>query len=146
MMSTMAKVLYLRQLDLFREMSGEELSTIAHIVTEESLAKGHVLFRQDEPGDALYLIVSGQVEVVKSVHGEDKVVAILGPPECVGEMAILGDQPRTATIQGMEPCRLLKIARGEFRALIMARPEMAFVLFRVLVQRMVEMTEQMKKV
>lgn len=145
MMSTMEKVLYLRQLDLFRDFGGEELSAIASIVSEASVSKGDTLIRRDDPGDALYLIVEGQIGVIKLVRGEEKMVAIMGPEECVGEMAILGDQARTATIQALEPCRLLKIAREDFCALIRKRPEMAFVLFRILLARINEMAEELSK-
>jgi len=146
MMSTMEKVLYLKRLDLFREFPGRELGAIAHIVTEEALDKGDVLMRRNDPGDALYLIVDGHMSVVRPIRGEDKVVAIVGPDECVGEMAILGDQPRIATIEAIEPCRVLKIDRDDFRALIMRKPQMAFALFRILLRRIDEVRESKSKV
>ena len=58
---------------------------------------GDVLFREGESGDVMFVIQSGAVRIAKSVGGDDKILAILGPGEFLGEMAILNGKPRTAT-------------------------------------------------
>ena len=60
-------------------------------------AAGTVLFREGETGTTMYVLQAGRVRITKSIKGEDKMLAILGPGEFFGEMAILNDKPRTAT-------------------------------------------------
>ena len=94
MITTVEKVLFLKSIDLFRALPGEELAQIAEIAEEQPFAFGDQVFTEGEPGDALYLVVEGTVKV----HQGGKQLAQLGPRDVFGEMAVLDSEPRSATV------------------------------------------------
>ena len=94
MLSTVEKVLFLKSVDLFSQIPGEDLAEVALIAREESCEPGEEVFSEGEDGDALYLVLSGKVRV----HRGDRLLAVLGERECFGEMAILDAAPRSATV------------------------------------------------
>ena len=89
MLSTVEKVLFLKSIDLFSQIPGEDLAAIALISSEESRDQSDEIFAEGESGDALYLVIDGKVRV----HKSDRVIAELGERECFGEMAILDAAP-----------------------------------------------------
>lgn len=136
MLSTLEKILFLKQIELFREFNARELGIIAQKAAEKSFSRGDVIFRQGEPGDSLYLVVGGKVRVVREEGQKKETLAILEERTCFGEMAILSEEVRSATIEALETLTLLKIDREEFRQLILKKPEMAFPIFRILIERL----------
>ena len=92
-------------------------------LVEEEFDTGEVIFTEGELGQHLYVIKVGRVEVLTSAGtGEPQRIKELGPGDHFGEMALLGNHPRTATIRTLEPVVLLKMARGPFAALYTALP------------------------
>ncbi|MCE1246507.1 MAG: cyclic nucleotide-binding domain-containing protein [Firmicutes bacterium] len=136
MLSTLEKILFLKQIELFREFNARELGIIAQKAVEKSFSRGDVIFRQGEQGDSLYLVVGGKVRVVREDGQKKETLAILEERTCFGEMAILSEEVRSATIEALETLTLLKIDREEFRQLILKKPEMAFPIFRILIERL----------
>jgi CRP-like cAMP-binding protein len=132
MLSTVEKVLFLKSIDLFSQMPGENLAQIALIATEESREPGEEIFLEGEFGDALYLVLTGKV----SVHHQDRTIAELGERECFGEMAILDTAPRSATVTALEHTNLLKIPREDFQQVMAEKPEIALGIIRVLSRRL----------
>lgn len=98
---------------------------------EVSLDKGEVLFEAGEVGDALYVVVAGEVDVVRG----GAVIAHLGAGECVGEMAALDWEPRSATVRATAPTRLVRLERNDLMDLLTDYPELVRSLARVLVER-----------
>lgn len=98
---------------------------------EVSLDKGEVLFEAGEAGDSMFVIVSGQVEVVRS----GSVIARLGEGESVGEMAALDWEPRSATVRATAACHLVRLERNDLMDLLTDYPELVRNLARVLVER-----------
>jgi CRP-like cAMP-binding protein len=76
------------------------------------------------------------VEVFRRVNSSERPLALLGEKECFGEMAILDDLPRSASVRAVEPTTVLKIDRESFRELILERPQIAFSIFRILSGRL----------
>ena len=106
MITTVEKVLFLKSIDLFRALPGEELAQIAEIAEEQPFAKGDPVFSEGEPGDALYLVVEGAVKV----HRGDKELARLSVRDVFGEMAVLDSEPRSASVTVVEDaCRGIDI-------------------------------------
>ncbi|MGK4005780.1 Crp/Fnr family transcriptional regulator [Sorangium sp. So ce1036] len=97
---------------------------------------GDVLFREGESGDVMFVIQSGAVRVSKSVAGEDKVLAVLGPGEFVGEMAILNGKPRNATATVVEPSRCLVVEARTLQAMLQRNSEIALRLIKKLAKRL----------
>ena len=98
---------------------------------EVSLDKGEVLFEAGEVGDSLFVIVSGEVDVVRG----GQVIARLGEGECVGEMAALDWEPRSATVRASAPTHLVRLERNDLMDLLTDYPELVRSLARVLVER-----------
>lgn len=97
---------------------------------------GEVLFREGEPGDRMFVIQSGAVRITKTMAGEQKVLAVLGPGEFLGEMAILNGKPRTATATVVEPTRCLLIDARTLEAMVAKNAEIALRLIKKLARRL----------
>jgi CRP-like cAMP-binding protein len=134
-MLMMEKILFLRGVSIFRNLKMAELAWIAEFVSEESEPSGSVLFREGDLAESLYIVVSGQVEVVRKNDRGERIVAVLGEKECVGEMSILDDEPRSATIRVMEDSFFLRIKSEDFKDLIHDNPDIAFGIFRMFTGR-----------
>ena len=132
MITAVEKVLFLKSVDLFRALPGEELAPIAEIAEEQSFAAGDQIFAEGEPGDALYLIVEGAVQV----HRAKKQVARLGARDVFGEMAVLDSHPRSVSATVVEDAVLLKIGRDDFRDILQERPEIGMGVIQVLSRRL----------
>ena len=132
MITTVEKVLFLKSVDLFRDLPGEELATIAEIAEEQPLAAGEAVFVEGEPGDALYLVVDGAVRG----HRGARHLAQLGVREVFGEMAVLDSKPRSASVTVLKDAVLLKVARDDFRDVLQERPEIGMGIIQVLSRRL----------
>lgn len=104
--------------DVLRDL-GSELETF-------TLYGGEVLFRQGEPGDYFCIVISGRVRVVVSgSHGEEIATTELGPGELVGEMAVVSNQPRTATIDAVRDSQLARLTKAAFGRFMTRHPKPA---------------------
>ena len=101
-------------------------------VTYES---GDIIFCEYEPGDSFYLIQSGNVKIVKIFGSLEKTIDILHPGEFFGEMALLEEAPRSATIIADGPCKLLEFNKANFEILLKGNPQMALKLLRLFTKR-----------
>ena len=99
-------------------------------------AAGTVLFEEGQPGDYMYVVQSGEVEIRRVVGETERVLAILSPGEFLGEMAILNGRPRSATAVVRTPARLLVIEGKTFEAMLRARPEIALRIIKALALRL----------
>ncbi|MCK5735399.1 MAG: cyclic nucleotide-binding domain-containing protein, partial [Spirochaetaceae bacterium] len=86
---------------------------------------GQIVFCEYEPGDAFYLIQSGRVKIVKIFGNIEKTIDILKPGEFFGEMALLENAPRSASIIALDDCKLLEFNRNNFEVLMIGNPQMA---------------------
>lgn len=134
MISTVEKVLFLKGVDLFRSIPGEELSHIAEITDEVEYKPQQQIFKEGDQGDAMYLIVDGTVKV----HSGEQVFAELGTKQCFGEMAILDAEPRSASITALSDLTLLKIEREDFHEILAEKPEISLGIIQVLTNRLRE--------
>lgn len=91
--------------------------------TQAHYEEGEVVFNEGDTGDSLFMIISGQVEVLKSYDGEQRVVGVLGPGEYFGEMALLGRDPRSATTRALTTLDVLVLPASDFSALAGNLPE-----------------------
>jgi CRP/FNR family transcriptional regulator, cyclic AMP receptor protein len=133
MYSTVEKILLLRSVPLFERLSGEDLASLARLAVGEIHEAGDVVFEEGDPGDALYVIVRGAVEIRR---GADDVIAVLKAPDVLGEMAVLDESPRSATATALEGTELLGIGSEEFYEALRDRFEVADGVIRLLTQRL----------
>ncbi len=132
LMDLVQKVLFLKSAPLFQHLGGEDLEKIASISEERRFAKGSPVFAIGDPGDALYVVTRGSVKV----HLGDKEIAVLRERDCFGEMAILDDQPRSASITAVEDVVCLMLRRDDFFALMEDHFEIVRGIIRVLTERL----------
>src|ERR1019366_5074560 len=104
------EIAVLRRATILRPLPMPTIDALADSVQIVSVAAGGEVFRQGDPGDRFYVIEEGDADVV----GDGRVVSTLGPGECFGEIALLRDTPRTATVRARTPLRLASLARVEF--------------------------------
>jgi CRP-like cAMP-binding protein len=134
MLSIVEKVLFLKSVDLFSKISGEDLSRLAGIAEEVTFAQDELIFPEGEIGDTLYLIVDGSV----MIHRQEKEIKRLGAKEAFGEMAILDNEPRNASVTALTDVTCLKIDRQDFYELMSEKVEIAYGIIRVLMSRLRE--------
>ena len=113
-----AEVEVLAKIPLFAGMDRSKLKFLAFTSERLSFDVGETLFRQGEVGDKAFIIVEGTAEVVLETDGGDKHLAMIGKNELFGELALLCDAPRTATVRGETPLTVLGISKEVFVRLI----------------------------
>jgi CRP/FNR family cyclic AMP-dependent transcriptional regulator len=96
---------------------------------------GQIIFCEYEPGDSFYLIQSGRVKIVKIFGSIEKTIDILKPGEFFGEMALLENAPRSASIVALDDCKLLEFNRSNFEVLMTGNPQMALKLLGLFAKR-----------
>jgi NTE family protein len=129
----------LASLPLFAGFNANEVATIAERCTEREHAKDEVLWHAGDAGDEFVVVVSGELSVLRG--GDDEaVVARLGPGECLGEIALLLDEPRSATVTCSRPCRLLVLAGDDFQELLRGDARALTYVSQLLARRVVATT------
>ena len=139
----------LRQVPLFSGVAPAKLKLLAFTSDRVTYAPGQLLFRQGDVGDAAYVVLSGKAEVmVDSPAGQIK-VAEVDPNSIVGEIAILCNVSRTATVRATTAVEALRIRKDHFLRLLGEYPEMTVEIMRVLADRLshttAELTEERSK-
>jgi zinc transporter ZupT len=133
------RIRLLASCDLMRHLPAEEIEQILPCIRDHQLKAGEILFKAGDPGDALYIIALGAVEVLANgALGADapgSAIAVLGPGHAFGEMSLLSGGPRTATIRAVEETELLKIGKDDFDHLVATDPQLAAAVKRISHQR-----------
>lgn len=109
----------LRQTDLFIGFSDAELRQFAGKVTEITLAPGQVLFQEGDSDQEMFVVVEGALSIFK----EKRIITSVLAGDYVGEMAILEDKPRSASVEAVTACRLLKITAAQFQEYLATQPK-----------------------
>lgn len=105
---------------------------------------GTVLFEEGQPGDFMYVVASGEVEIRRKVGETERVLAVLPPGDFCGEMAILNSRPRSATAVARVDSRLIVIEGRTFEAMLRARPEIALRIIKALALRLESANQQVE--
>jgi NTE family protein len=103
---------------MFAGLPGSTLDRIAERAVTSRLHAGDWLFRQGQPADGVFVIVSGRLDVIREEDGEAELLRVLGPESVVGELALLADSERSASVRARRDSELLKLTREEFDALV----------------------------
>lgn len=132
MIDALDRALALRAAPLFHPLPAEVLLPVARLCSVVDLDADDVLFDEGDLGDSLYVIVTGGVKVTRNKLP----LAELGPGECVGEMAALDWEPRSATVTASATTRLVRLDRNDLMDLLADYPELVQALATVLVERL----------
>ena len=135
----------LRRVPFFSGVAPAKLKLLAFTSDRVSFDSGQTLFKQGDPGDAAYVVLSGSADVLVSSQSGEIKVATLEPNSIVGEIAILCDVSRTATVRANEPLETLRIRKDHFLKLLAEFPEMAVEIMRVLADRLSHTTAELSE-
>src|SRR5262249_33422277 len=106
----------LDRIALLQDLTESELRQISKVLHGKIFPEGTTLMTVEQPGEAVYFILSGTVKVhVEQEDGRDVIISILGPGECVGEMSLLDQVGRSATVATIEECEMYWLDRATFR-------------------------------
>jgi CRP-like cAMP-binding protein len=125
----------LRRIPLFANVEPSKLKLLAFTSERIAFEAGHILFNQGDTGDAAYIVIEGEAEVLVNGPVGRIQVAVLGRNAIVGEIAILCDVPRTATIRARERLVCLRISKELFLRLLNEFPQIAIAVVRELAHR-----------
>ena len=140
----MADADLLSEVWLFRDASKESLEQLAAFAFNKSYAPGDVVFEEGQTGNGLYMITTGKVEIVKNMGAaNEQQLAVLGSGEVFGEMALLEERPRSASVRVLEDTHCLGIDRFLFLTQLTKDPQVAITMIQVLAQRLREMDERL---
>ena len=129
---------------LFTGLEQQQLDAIASFAFQKAFAPGEVIIEEGRTGNGLFVVVSGNVEVVKGLGTESaKLVATFGPGEVFGEMALLGEWPRTASVRALTDVECIGIDRWVFIAQLSKQPDMAIRMLQILAQRLKDTDERL---
>jgi HEAT repeat protein len=138
--SILERILLLREIPIFADLSPEDLKLVAETAREEWYPQNTVIFRQGDEGNMMFVIVEGNVQVLRTVNGIEQVLAQRSAGDFVGEMAILESAPRSATLCAQTDVRVLAIDGETFKGILRERPEVSFAVLRSVSRRLREMT------
>jgi CRP-like cAMP-binding protein len=139
-MSDVERVLFLRKVPLFAELAPQDLQRVAAVVDERAFVDGETIADQGEPGDELYIVVDGEVRILRDDPdtGTGRELAVRRQGDVVGEMALITQEPRMASLVASGEVRTLRLGRAEFEGVLRERPDTAIAVIRVLSLRLVE--------
>jgi CRP-like cAMP-binding protein len=122
---------------LFRGLPDDVLTTVAMKASIHKLAEGDVLMRQGETGDSLFMINEGWFKIVRdSQQGGELIINKTGPGETLGEMALLDEAPRSATVVALTEAKVLELKKDAFQEILDQRPDVALSLIRGFTSRL----------
>jgi len=117
------KRIYLSDTELFRDISARDLAELELVTTLTTVPRGRVFYRPEDPGERLFLLRQGRVQIYRiSPEGKKLVIATLGPGALFGEMALLGQQMHNAFAEAMEDCSIMVMSRADLERLMLSDP------------------------
>ncbi len=126
----------LRKLSLFEGLSKQELTIVARLLHTREYLAGEVVFDEGEVGQAIYLLLDGQVTICRQGHPEDGHLATLGAGEFFGELGLLDESVRTAQVRAASDCKMAVLFREDFHGLMESHLRIAHKIGRQLLRHL----------
>ncbi len=128
---------FLGSTHLFADLEADELEAVAVICRKRPVPKGSILFYEEDPGNACYVVTQGKIKIViNSGDGREHILGILGPHDLLGEMSLIDGKPRSASAVAVEDSEVLTLPRDEFGKLLRQVPDIVYKLLVVLSRRL----------
>lgn len=128
---------FLKNAPIFEELEERDFAKISACGVKKEYKKGEVILMEEESGSALFVIIDGEVKVVRvGDDGREVILSILGPSDIFGEMALLDGEVRSASVVALDHAELFMIHRKDFLALLHEHPSIAISLLKHLTQRL----------
>ncbi len=129
----------LKSVPMFASFAENQLRMLVPVVTRRSAPRGSVIMAEGDRVDSLYIVLSGRLKVMMGeANGKEVILGIIGPGEFFGEMGLIDERPRSASVIAIEPCELLSVTRRDFKKCLVENTEVAMTVLRVLVRRLRE--------
>lgn len=134
----------LATLPLFEALDDDAANALSAAMTTRTVVRGHVVFREGDTGDRLFVVVDGKVKISRaSSDGRENLLAVLGPGELFGELSLFDPGPRTATATAVTDSTLASLDHDDLRPVLIERPGVAVHLLQALAQRLRRTNEAM---
>jgi len=121
----------LKKIPFFAELPDDDLSAISEKVQMQYYQAEHVVFNEGDPGDVMYIIKRGKVQVIR----DNTILAVLSDNSFFGEMALVSDEPRNATVKTVTDLEVLTLNKDDFRKLLETKPSIASIVSYEVVKR-----------
>jgi CRP/FNR family transcriptional regulator len=129
---------------LFAALDEDTSRLLASALTTRDVRRGHVVFREGDAGDRLFIVLEGKIKIVRAAaDGRENLLAVLGRGELFGELSLFDPGPRTATAIAVTDGRLASLDHDDLRPLLLAQPQVAVGLIQALAQRLRRTNEAM---
>lgn len=136
---------FLRRVPLFSGLSEQQLEQLAAGSARRSFPKGRTIVSEGEPSQSMYILLAGRAKVQRSdSEGKEVILAVLGSGEFFGEMSLIDDSPRSASVITLEPCEFMAVSKDAFKAMLMQSPDVAMNVMRGLVRRLREADQKIE--
>ena len=137
-MTTIDKESIIRKITLFASLPGSEISNLVGAVPTINYAAGDIIFREGDHGDSFYVVMNGEIEILKAMNtADERLIGVRGTGDYIGEMSLLNpDGKRTASVRARSAVQAIEITRADFDALLHRHPQMAYEMTRVFSNRL----------
>jgi CRP/FNR family transcriptional regulator len=141
----------LQKIPVFAHLDSGSLNEIIPFFKEKAYGSGNILFQEDSAGDRLYIIIEGEIEIIKRVQetAEKTTLAVRKNGDVIGEMSLFGEEPRFATARAAKETRVLELSKLDFQRMLYEHPQVAYQVMRVLSSRLKQsdlcMLDELKK-
>ena len=139
----MSATAVLQKVPLFSQLAPADLQRVLDLAREKAYPKNSVILFEDDPGDALFVVATGQVKVVLiGEDGREVILSVLGEGQFFGEMSLIDDEPRSAHVIAMEDSNLVVLRREDFEGILLQTPLIAVALLKELTRRLRQADEK----
>ncbi len=139
------KMRYLSELTVFRDLSAREMEDLNRITTMSTVSKGRVFYRPEEPGEVLFILKEGRVQLYRiSPEGKKLVITTLGAHTLFGEMALLGTKMHNTFAEAVDDCLICIMSRTDLERLILSKPQVALRILEITGKRLREAEERLE--
>lgn len=139
------KLKYLSELAVFQDLSPREMQELNRITTMSTVPRGRVFYRPEEPGEVLFILKEGAVQLYRiSPEGKKLVITTLGPHTLFGEMALLGTKMHNTFAEAIEDCLICVMSRTDLERLILNKPQVALRILEITGKRLREAEERLE--
>ena len=130
---------FLKRVPLFSGLTDSQIERLAAGSVRRNFPKGRTIVAEGEPSQSLYVLLSGRAKVQRSdTEGKEVILAVLGPGECFGEMSLIDDAPRSASVITLESSDFMSINKDSFKSMLFQSPEICMRIMKGLVKRLRE--------
>lgn len=137
----------LKLVPFFNNLSEDETEKLSRRLVPRRFNSGQIIFHHGDPGGLLYIIIKGKVKITHSTpDGQEAMLAIFGAGDFFGELALLDDSPRSATIEALEPTETMTLHRDEFIRFIHDNPNFSLHVLQTLAQHIRRLNNQISDI